>query len=160
MYLTFSDIPSSLQADRPHLYRVPYSQECFFSFGKPGSGLGTFRNVLGVLKNKNSSRFEILNFRFFDEISEIFGIYQHFWDLSTIMADHGAHTETICMGWDDDMRYLTLDCFFTYFEVCKTPVRSPETSKQQSYRLSKIPISRKKCIYPAKKKQKVPTFKF
>ena len=96
-----------------------------------------------------------MNFRFFDEISEIFGIYQHFRDLSTIMADHGAHTERMCMGWDDDMRYLTLDCFFTYFEVCKTPVRSPETSKQQSYRLSKIPISRKKCIYPTKFKQKL-----
>ena len=63
------------------------------------------------------------------------------------MADHEADAERIYMGWDDDMRNLTLDCFFSYFEVCKTPVRSPGSNKQQSFRLSKIPIFQEKCIF-------------
>ena len=45
--------------------------------------------------------------------------------------------------WDGDNFRL----FFTYFEVCKTPVRSPGSNKQQSYRLPKIPISQEKCIF-------------
>ena len=52
------------------------------------------------------------------------------------MADHEADAERIYMGWDDDMRNLTLDCFLLTLKYVKHQyeVRKLPNTKDLEYR--------------------------
>ena len=116
-----------------------------------------FRNLSERSGSTKKQEFiEIWNFDFSIFWWEIWDIW-HFRDLSTIMVHHGwswgSYGEDIHgMGWWYAISDFRL--FFTYFEVRTTPVRSPETTKRKSCRLSKILKSRKKSVISCKNNTK------